>query len=106
MRAQMSETRKTSSNAMAFIQGLAGLENLTAHATYSYKGGAKYPTRKTGITTKVVQAHLDGEQPIGCYFVLGEKAQAAVIDFDDHDKSMDWGDMTAAAKPIVDKLRE
>lgn len=100
----MSKVQKTRREIVSLIQGIAELGNLTTHAIYNSNGKIKYCPCKVGITSEVVRAHLDGEQPIGCYFVLGEQTQVAIIDFDDHDKSMSWGDMAAAATPIVDKM--
>jgi hypothetical protein len=104
--AQMSEVKKTLPEVMALIQGIAELGNLAVHAVHNHKGKAKYQPREATITSEIAHAHLTGEQPIGCYFVLGEHTQVAVIDFDDHDNSMNWKDMAEAAKPVVDKLTD
>ncbi len=101
----MPDAGRTSSPVLAIVQQIAELGNPTVHATYNPKGKAKYQPRKAEITKEVIHAHLNGEQPIGCYFVLGEHTQVAVIDFDDHDSSMTWDDMAEAAKPIVDSLK-
>ena len=100
----MFEAVKTTTNIIAFVQSIAELGNLKVHATYNPKGKAKYRPREASISTGIIHAHLTNEQPIGCYFVLGEQTQVAVIDFDDHDKSMRWDVMAEAAKPVVDKL--
>ncbi|MGC3938752.1 DUF5906 domain-containing protein [Roseobacter sp. EG26] len=100
----MSETKKTLPGVVTLVQGIAELGNPTVHAIYNHKGKAKYQPREAASSSEVIIAHLTGDQPIGCYFVLGEQTQVAVIDFDDHDKSMNWDDMVEAAKPVVDKL--
>ena len=100
----MSKTQKTLPGVVALVQGIAELGNPTVHAIYNRKGKAKYQPREAATSSEVIEAHLNGKQPIGCYFVLGEQTQVAVIDFDDHDKSMSWGDMAEAATPVVDKL--
>ncbi|PXW76138.1 primase-like protein [Ruegeria sp. P4] len=101
----MSNAGKMSPGTIALIQGIAELGNLKVHAIYNPKGKVKYRPREAGISSDIIRAHLTDEQPIGCYFVIGELTQVAVIDFDDHDKSMNWKDMVEAAWPVVEKLR-
>lgn len=82
--AQMSKQLNTSNEIVALVHSIAALGNNKTHAIYNYKGKPKYQPREADVTTEVVKAHLAGEQPIGCYFVLGDTCQVAVIDFDDH----------------------
>ncbi|MCK0097499.1 DUF5906 domain-containing protein [Yoonia sp. F2084L] len=100
----MSEQLKITDEIVTFVHSIASLGNPKTHAIHNQKGRAKYQPRETSINLDVVRKHLTGEQPIGCYFVLEDACQVAVIDFDDHDKSMNWEDMAALAKTVVDRL--
>ncbi|WP_170447346.1 DUF5906 domain-containing protein [Ruegeria arenilitoris] len=102
----MSNQLKASNEIVAFVHSIASLGNKKNHAIYNHKAKAKYQPREADITTEVVKAHLTGEQPIGCYFVFGDTCQVAVIDFDDHDNSMNWGQMVTLVKPIKKKLTD
>ncbi|MBY6090482.1 DUF5906 domain-containing protein [Maritimibacter alkaliphilus] len=101
----MSSPNKASPATSSLVLAIAKLGHPKVHATYNPKGKAKYRPRKTEISPEIIADHLSGERPIGCYFVAGDKTHVAVIDFDDHDKSMNWDEMLDAARPIVNELR-
>jgi hypothetical protein len=100
----MSSQLKASNEIAALIHSIAALGNPETYAVYNQTGKAKYQPVKSDITVELIRKHLTGEQPIGCYFVLDDACQVGVIDFDDHDNSMNWDDMITLAKPIVSKL--
>lgn len=101
----MPNTRLPSEKLVELLMGIAGLGNPKAYAIYKAMGQPKYRPIETRVTHEIVRRHLSNEQPIGCYFVLGTETYVGVIDCDDHDGSMDWNDMAAAGKAIVEKLR-
>lgn len=102
----MSKTDKSSPENVSFIQAIAKLGNPKWHANYNSVGRAKYLPQEAYITADDIRAHLLDNQPIGSYFVIGDQTRVAVIDFDDHEKSMDWEAMREAVQPIMDGLRE
>jgi len=102
----MSDKRNPSEQLISLIKGVAGLGNPNAYAVYKATGQPKYRPVEGTVTEEIVKGHLIGEQPIGCYFVLGAETQVGIIDCDDHEGTMQWDQMAAAARPIVEKLAE
>ncbi|ATG48415.1 hypothetical protein CEW89_13095 [Celeribacter ethanolicus] len=102
----MSKFHKVTPENIALIEAIAKLGNPKAHAVFKPKGKPKYRPRETVITSDIINDHLTDKQPIGCYFVIGDQTRVAVIDFDDHDKTMDWEEMRKTAQPIVGKLKD
>ncbi|MGI3187081.1 DUF5906 domain-containing protein [Nioella aestuarii] len=89
-----------------FVFEIASLCRTDAFAAYRKSSKQKYRRVNKEITINVVRAHLDGSAPIACYGVITDQVHTAVLDFDDHDKSLAWSDLQAAAKPIVDALKD
>ena len=89
-----------------FAFAIANLGRTSAFAAYQKGGKAKYQRRDAPITQGVVRRHLTSECPIALYMVEGTATRTAVFDFDDHDKSLNWDEMVAAASPLVQELVE
>lgn len=53
-----------------------------------------------------LERHLDGTQPIGQYFVEGERVRAAVFDLDAHNNETSWDEMVSIALRICGGARE
>lgn len=100
----MTDKRKPTEALVALIKGVADFGNPKAYAVYKAKGQPKYRPLNESVSVGAVTAHLTSEQPIGCYFVIGNMTHVAVVDFDDHDGDMLWDDMVSAAHPIIKML--
>lgn len=87
------------------VAGIASKVRQDAYAAFQKAGKQKYRRVDAPITSEVIVGHLTGAQPIACYTVIGEQCSVGVLDFDDHDKSLDWNDLVLAATPIVEALK-
>lgn len=89
----------------ALVQGIVASARQDAYAAFQHTGKQKYRREDAPVTPAVIEGHLSGQQPIAIYTVIEDKTSAAVLDFDDHDKCMDWAEIVASAGPIVEMLQ-
>lgn len=89
----------------ALLTGIISKVRQDAFAAYQGNSKPKYTRQDAPITPQVIEGHLTGKQPIACYTVIGEQTSVAILDLDDHDKSLGWEAIVAAARPIVDSLK-
>ena len=102
----MSDTKRNSKEIAALLVAIARLGNNETHATYHPNGKAKYRPRAGTVSAEVITAHLNDQQPIGCYFILQDVTHTAIIDFDDHDGALTWQEMAEYAKPVIARLHK
>lgn len=87
------------------VAGIASKVRQDAYAAYQKTGKQKYRRVDEPVTPEIVVGHLTGAQPIACYAVFDDQTYTAVLDFDDHDKTLSWDALVAAAQPIYYELR-
>ncbi|WP_109465262.1 DUF5906 domain-containing protein [Albibacillus kandeliae] len=87
------------------VAGIASKVRQDAYAAYQKTGQQKYRRVDEPVTPEIVLGHLTGAQPIACYAVFDDQTHTAVLDFDDHDKTLSWDVLVSAAQPILDELR-
>lgn len=101
----MSDKEFLTKRRLDLVAGIASKVRQDAYAAFQKSGKQKYRRLDAPITSEVIVGHLTGAQPIACYTVIGEQCSVGVLDFDDHDKSLDWNDLVSAAIPIVEALK-
>jgi hypothetical protein len=74
--------RKTEEKLRLFSSFFTGLTN--AYGTYDLETGQARQV-KSGVTDKVLMAHLTGKQPYGVYLLFKDKTRAIAVDFDTKD---------------------
>lgn len=74
--------------------------------------GWQCPTRRDDndlpLTPAVLAKALAGGNPVGLYTLAagGNTTRHAVLDFDDHEKELEWATMVDAAAPVIESLRK
>ncbi|KAJ56300.1 hypothetical protein ACMU_04970 [Actibacterium mucosum KCTC 23349] len=87
------------------VAGIASKIRQDAYAAFQKTGKQKYRRVDDLLTSEVIVGHLSGAQPIAGYAVFDDQTYTAVLDLDDHDKTLSWDVLVAAARPICDELR-
>lgn len=101
----MDNGKKNQDSLFNFVSEIANLARQDAYAAYQTAGNQKYRKVASNITDAVVRSHLSSDPAIACYFVKDDTTSCAVLDFDDHDKSLSWTDLIQAAAPIIAELK-
>jgi hypothetical protein len=105
MEANMSDRNILFGKRRALVQGIVASARQDAYAAFQHSDKQKYRSEKAPITPAVIDGHLSGQRPIAIYTVVGDKTCAAVLDLDDHDKSLAWSEIVAAAATIIAMLQ-
>jgi hypothetical protein len=101
----MSDKEFLTKRRLDLVAGMASKVRQDAYVAFQKTGNPKYRRINAPITSEVIVGHLNGTQPIAVYAVIEDQTYLAVLDLDDHDRTLDWADLVAAAKPIVDALK-
>ncbi|SHL68336.1 Primase C terminal 2 (PriCT-2) [Roseovarius marisflavi] len=101
----MSDKEYLTERRLDLVTGIASKVRQDAYAAYQKTGKQKYRLVGEPVTPEIVVGHLTGAQPIACYAVFDDQTYTAVLDFDDHDKTLSWDAMVGAAQPIIQELQ-
>lgn len=86
------------------VMAIAKMCRLDAYNLYTDSAKSKYRKVDHELSEDVVAAHLADGQPISVFPLVTDQTRSVVLDFDDHDGTMDWSDMTDVSKSVSSAL--